>query len=49
VTTLVGDLEFATSRTGDMIRVEASGAGDWQVWHAGRIVPGEPGGVEFTV
>jgi hypothetical protein len=32
--------------------VEASGAedaGDWQVWHAGRIVPGEPGGVEFTV
>ena len=54
VTTVIapGDREFITSRTGQVIRVEASGAedtGDWQVWHAGRIVPGEPGGVEFTV
>jgi len=54
VTTVIapGDRKFVTSRTGNVIRVRASGAedtGDWQVWHAGRIVPGEPGGVEFTV
>ena len=45
--------EFITTRTGNVIRVEAAGAGavagDWQVWHAGRTVRGEPGGVEFTV
>jgi alpha-D-xyloside xylohydrolase len=52
VTTVVGGLEFVTSRTGNVIRVQASGAedaGNWQVWHAGRTFPGEPGGVEFTV
>jgi alpha-D-xyloside xylohydrolase len=49
----VSGREFTTTRTGDVIRVEAAGAGDvagdWQVWHAGRTVRGEPGGVEFTV
>jgi hypothetical protein len=54
VTTAIapGDREFVTSRTGGVIRVQASSAedaGDGQVWHAGRIIPGEPGGVEFTV
>jgi alpha-D-xyloside xylohydrolase len=55
VTTVIpqGDREFITTRTGDVIRVEAAGAGDmagdWQVWHAGRTVRGEAGSVEFTV
>jgi alpha-D-xyloside xylohydrolase len=41
--------EFTTTRTGNVIRVEAAADGDWQAWHAGRTVRGEAGGVEFTV
>jgi alpha-D-xyloside xylohydrolase len=57
VTTVIapGDREFVTTRAGDVIRVEAAAAddqgGDWQVWHAGRIIPGGagPGSAEFTL
>ncbi len=56
VTTVLppGGREYVTTRTGDVIRVEASPAmsaaeGNWQVWHAGRIVRPEAGVVEFTV
>jgi alpha-D-xyloside xylohydrolase len=56
-TAIPGGREFVTTRTGNVIRVEAASAGsagdvagDWQVWHAGRVVGrGEAGGVEFTV
>jgi alpha-D-xyloside xylohydrolase len=56
VTTILspGGQEFVTTRTGDVIRVEASPAtsapeGNWQVWHAGRTVRPEAGVAEFTV
>jgi alpha-D-xyloside xylohydrolase len=55
VTTVIppGGREFVTTRAGNVIRVEAVTAGDargsWQAWHAGRVVRGEPGAVEFTV
>ena len=55
VTTLIepGGQEFVTTRSGNAIRVTAAGtgntAGDWQVWHAGRIIRPQSGAVEFTV
>ena len=55
VTTVIapGDREFVTTRAGDVIRVEAaadgSTEGDWQVWHAGRVIRGQGGAAEFMV
>jgi alpha-D-xyloside xylohydrolase len=50
VTTVVspGAQEFVTTRAGNVIRVEAA-AGDWQAWHAGRIIRGRAGTAEITV
>ena len=48
-----GGQEFVTTRAGNVIRVEAAAGGDaagnWQVWHAGRIIRGQAGAAEFTV
>jgi hypothetical protein len=45
--------EFVTTRTGNVIRVEAatvgSTGGDWQVWHDGRIIRAKAGAAEFAV
>lgn len=51
VTTVIspGGQEFVTTRTGNAIRVAAAVDGDWQVWHAGRIIRGQSGAAEFTV
>jgi alpha-D-xyloside xylohydrolase len=57
VTTVIapGGQEFVTTRTGNVIRVEATitggggTGGDWQVWHAGRTIASQAGAVEFTV
>ena len=55
VTTVIapGDQEFVTIRTGNVIRVEAAAvgdaAGDWQVWHEGRIIRAQAGAAEFAV
>jgi alpha-D-xyloside xylohydrolase len=59
VTTVIspGGQEFRTTRAGKVIRVEAASAGkagadaggDWQAWHAGRIIRGRAGAAEFTV
>ncbi len=55
VTTVIapGGREFVTTRSGNVIRVEAVAAGDaggdWQVWHAGRTIRPESGTAEFTV
>jgi alpha-D-xyloside xylohydrolase len=50
VTTAIspGGREFVTTRAGDVIRVEAAADGDWQAWHAGRIIRGEAGTAEIT-
>jgi alpha-D-xyloside xylohydrolase len=58
VTTVIapGSQEFVTTRAGNVIRVEAAtagrtggdAAGNWQVWHAGRIVRGQAGAAEFS-
>ena len=45
-----GGQEFVTTRTGKVIRVEAVGAGgDWQAWHAGRVIRAQGGAAEFTL
>jgi alpha-D-xyloside xylohydrolase len=44
-----GGQEFVTTRAGNVIRVEASSGGDWQAWHAGRIIRGQSGAAEVTV
>ena len=55
VTTVIapGGQEFVTTRAGNVIRVEAAAGGDaagnWQVWHAGRIIRAQAGAAEFTV
>jgi alpha-D-xyloside xylohydrolase len=57
VTTVVrpGGQEFVTTRAGNVIRVEAAAlagdtaSGDWQVWHAGRIIRGQSGVAELTM
>ena len=59
VTTVIapGGQEFVTTRAGDVIRVEAAtagrtggdAAGNWQVWHAGRVIRGQAGAAEFSV
>jgi alpha-D-xyloside xylohydrolase len=55
VTTVIapGGQEFVTTRAGNVIRVEAAAGGDaagnWQVWHAGRIIRAQAGAAELTV
>jgi hypothetical protein len=55
VTTVLspGGPAFVTTRAGNMIRVTAATVGDtggdWQAWHAGRIIRGHSGTAEFTV
>jgi alpha-D-xyloside xylohydrolase len=48
VTTVVGDREFVTTRSGSVIRV-AGPAGDWQAWHAGQVVASRAGIAELTL
>jgi alpha-D-xyloside xylohydrolase len=50
VTTAIspGGQEFVTTRAGDVIRVEGAADGNWQAWHAGRIIRGEAGTAEIT-
>jgi alpha-D-xyloside xylohydrolase len=51
VTTVIspGDARFVTTRAGNAIRVTATVDGNWQVWHAGQIIPAQSGAAEFTV
>jgi hypothetical protein len=59
VTTVIapGGKEFVTTRAGNVIRVVAAATGDtsgdnggdWQAWHAGRIIRAQAGVAEFTV
>jgi alpha-D-xyloside xylohydrolase len=54
VTTVIpsGGQEFVTTRAGDVIRVQAANVGDtdgnWQAWHAGKVVRGQRGTAEFS-
>ncbi|TVZ05635.1 alpha-xylosidase [Trebonia kvetii] len=48
VTTVAGDREFVTTRSGSAIRVEGA-AGNWQAWHAGRTVAARAGTAEITL
>jgi alpha-D-xyloside xylohydrolase len=41
--------EFVTTRSGDVIRVEAATPGDWQVWHAGEVVQARSAVIDIVV
>jgi alpha-D-xyloside xylohydrolase len=51
VTTVIapGGQEFTTTRAGDVIWVEAAAGGNWQAWHAGRVIESVAGVAEFAV